>query len=109
VVKVRHDTMRSCPISFRGKIYQVDGDGCVEVPDDQVSMILAGAAWRKVGSSKPAAAQPTRDVNTPAETPTQDMTKAELLELAQGMGLEVDAKVSKLKLASVIREAKKER
>jgi hypothetical protein len=41
------------------------------------------------------------------EKRVRDMTKTELLELATDMGLDVDVKMSKLKIAAAVRAARK--
>jgi hypothetical protein len=108
VVKVKHATMRRCPISLRGTVYRVDGEGCVDVSDDHASF-LVGPNWTKVGSmSRPEAApEPTPEASSTEKLDT--MLKSELLELAESMGLEVDPKVSKIKLVAEIRQARKEK
>lgn len=114
MVKLRHATMRSCPISLRGAIYRIDGEGCVEVQDDHAGF-LVGPNWTKIGSSmsrpSPTSALPVENdaPESPAEKPLDTMLKSELLELASGLGLEVDAKISKLKLVAEIRQARKEK
>lgn len=109
MVKVKHATMRSCPISLRGTVYQVDGEGCVEVPDDHAAF-LVGPSWTNVGGSMSRPAPAVKEhTEQPIEKPLDAMLKSELMELAADMGLKVDLKMSKLKLVAEIRQARKEK
>lgn len=113
MVKLKHQSRRDGGISVRGTMYKLDSSGCVEVSEDHAAVMLQGCKWRKVGMSppppadKPAPSPPAE--RKPAEKSLQDMTRTELMELAQSLDMEVDFKASKLKLASTIRKARKER
>lgn len=119
MAKVRHLHKRGGAISVCGTRYELDQSGCATVSDEHAAIMLKGANWRLVEAtpSRPepkAAAKPDLPAappaeEHPAEKPLGDMLKTELLELAKGMGLEVDGKMSKLNLAALIRKARKER
>ncbi len=119
-MKVRHLYKRSCAIGVRRTRYELDSLGCVDVSDEHAALVLKGNNWRLVESTPaprpkpkavatpdPPAAPPAEE--KPAEKPLNDMGKAELVELAQELGVKVEFKASKLKLAQAIRKARKER
>jgi hypothetical protein len=114
VVKVRHLYKRSSAIGVRSTRYELDVSGCVDVSDEHAAIMLKGKNWRlveKTPAPRPKATPPPAapaHEDKPAEKRTE-LGKDELLELAQGLGLDVDGKMSKLKLAGEIRKARKER
>ena len=112
MVKLRHRTRRDGGVKVRDTWYQLDSSGCVEVSEAHAAVMLQGAMWTKVGGtvSRPAqpAPPPPAEPVEPVERPLDAMLKSELVELARGMGLEVDDKMSKLKLVAEIRAARKE-
>jgi hypothetical protein len=121
VVKLRHQRRKGGILLVRGVTYKLDSTGAIEVPEEHAALVLQGKMWRRVSSTPdlprapstvvevPAAPAPAAEDTEPPAPAIEDHTKAELLELANGMGLEVDGRWSKLKLVSAIREARKEK
>lgn len=104
MVKLQHQTRRDGGINVRGTWHMLDASGYVYVSEEHAALMLQGAKWRKVFEEH-VPPRPLQDSSVLSEEPED---KAELLERAKSMGLNVDGRTSRLRLASMIRRAGKE-
>lgn len=120
MVKLKSKTLRGGVVIVGSAKYQVSAEGCVEVPEDAARRLSQGADWAVVaGSSAPA--KPDAPKATPPKAPApalepvaasagaklEDLTKDQLRQMAKDLGLEVDPKLSKLKLMQAVRAVKR--
>lgn len=127
MAKVKHRIRRDGGIKIRDTWYELDATGCVDVPEEHAAILLQGAMWTRLGPAPMPALPPVLDRSSapppapppvptpdlpPAPPPVNDedlaaMDRGELLVLAKKMGIEVDGRWGRLKLATVIRRARK--
>jgi hypothetical protein len=106
--RLQHRHRRSGTITVRSTLYTLDADGVVEVSAEHARLMLQGDGWKLLRPEP--VAQP--EVHAPAvpapaepEVDLSAMTKDELLELAAGLELDVDRRMSKASLVAAIRDA----
>lgn len=124
MVRLHHRFRKDGGVNVRGTWYELDKSGCIEVTEQHAAILLQGAMWSVVDRiaapvplppppPAPSSAQhePEAVVEaTGAEEPKlEDMSRAQLGELARSLGVKADGRTAKLKLVSLIREAKKDK
>lgn len=126
MVKVKHRTRRDGGIKVRDTWYELDASGCVDVSEAHAALLAQGSMWTRIASGAkppppPPPPPPSPPVSPPATTldpepepappkpdiDLQAMERSELLGLARSLGIEVDGRWGKLKLATMIRRARK--
>lgn len=96
MAKMKDPSRKSGGITVRSTRYTLDGDGCVECPEEH-AVILEMTGWSRVAVDPPK--------SKPSGDGLENMGKDELLSLAESLGLDVTGRTSKLKLVSLIRGA----
>lgn len=118
MVRVRHKSRARGKHNDQGVIlvgtsrYQLDENGQVDVTPEHAEAMLQGANWSKVGAAPaPKPAPPPKTVVTKPAAEEQEgdsvdtRTREELLEMAEQLGVKVDKRQSKLKIAQAIEYA----
>ena len=96
-MRLQHPTQRGA-ITVRSTRYSLDLEGCVEVIDPEHVAILKQVGFASRSSPAPAEQPESSD-------PLDSLNKDELIGKAEGLGLMVDRRMSKLKLMAAIRAA----
>lgn len=109
VIKLQHKTRREGGITIRSTWYELDSEGCIEVLEEHAALALQGEMWIEVAPAPvPAPELPKEEFKSQVDD-LRGMSKSKLLTLAEGLGLLVDRRTPRLKLASMIKEAQKEK
>lgn len=111
MIRMRHRTRREGTITVGNTLYQLDSNGCVDVAPEHASMMKQGSMWTEVElprpKEKPAEQLATEEFPSFEDKPLQldNLTREQLLQLAQDLGIPDVDRLSKLKLVAVIRSA----
>jgi hypothetical protein len=102
--------------------YQLDEQGEVDVADRHGMLLLQSSLWSLIGRSSDAVENPivlegpipanelppAEEVQAVVNPRLEDMTKEELIQLAEANGVEIDRRWSALKIAGALRAAEKD-
>jgi len=101
---MRHRHRRDGGITIRSTRYQIDAEGCIDCSEEHAALLARD--WERVDQvvERSTLEPPTEPLAEP-DRALEELSKDELLAMAEERGLDVTRRTSKLKLLAMLREA----
>lgn len=106
MIKFQSKTLRGGYIGIGSERYPISQSGQVEVSEEAARRLRQGANWIEIGEVNNNQLSYEDDSDNVTESNSinfDNMTKSDLIKMANELGLNVDPKISKMRLVQVIK------